>query len=125
MSENEIAKIIVDKCYKIHTTLGPGLYESVYEEILYYELQKEGLQVDRQKGIPVIWDNIKMDIGFRYDLLVEDKVFIEVKSVELVIPVHQKQLQTYLRLTKKKLGILVNFNVTLIKDGIQRIVNNL
>ncbi len=125
MTENEIAKIIVNTCYNIHVELGPGLLESVYEEILCYELQTQGLKVERQKPIPVFWKGIKMDIGFRADLIVESKVIIEIKSVELLAPVHPKQLLTYLRITKLKLGILVNFNEKLIKDGITRIVNNL
>ena len=125
MTENELSKIIVNACYQIHVKLGAGLFESVYEEILFYELQKAGLKVERQKGIPVIWDEIKMDLGFRADLIVENKVIIELKSVEKIAPVHQKQLQTYLKLTGLKLGLLINFNVPLIKNGIQRIVNNL
>jgi len=125
MTENELSKIIVNACYKIHVKLGAGLFESVYEEILSYELQKIGLKVERQKAIPVIWDEIKMDLSFRADLIVENKVIIELKSVEKITPIHQKQLQTYLKLTDLKLGLLINFNVPLIKNGIQRIVNNL
>ena len=125
MTENEIAKIIVNTCYDIHVELGPGLLESVYEEILTYELQNQGLKVDRQKPIPVFWKEIKMDIGFRADLIVENKVVIELKSVELIAPVHPKQLLTYLRISGLKLGLLINFNEKLIKDGITRIVNNL
>ena len=125
MHENEIAKIVVDTCFKIHVTLGPGLFESVYEEILYYELTKLGLKVERQRGIPVKWDNLVMEVGFRADLIVENKVIIELKSIESIAPVHQKQVQTYLKLTGLKLGLLINFNVNLIKDGIQRIVNRL
>ncbi|MBL7127865.1 MAG: GxxExxY protein [Ignavibacteria bacterium] len=125
MTENEISKIIVNICYKIHTELGPGLFESVYEEILYHELNKAGLDVKRQSPIAVTWDDLKMDHGFRADLIVENKVIIEVKSIEAIAPVHQKQLLTYLKLTDIKLGLLVNFNVALIKNGIQRIVNNL
>lgn len=125
MKENEIATIIVDTCYKIHTELGPGLFESVYEEILAYELSNLGLKIERQKPIPVIWKDLKMEVGFRADLIVENLVVIEIKSVELIAPVHKKQLLTYLRLTNKKLGLLVNFNEALIKDGITRIVNNL
>lgn len=125
MTENELAKVIVNTCYNIHVELGPGLLESVYEEILYYELTSQGYKVDRQKGIPVFWKEIKMDIGFRADLIVEDKVVVELKSVELIAPVHPKKLLTYLRLTKLKLGLLINFNETLIKDGITRIVNGL
>ncbi|MFV0266767.1 MAG: GxxExxY protein [Draconibacterium sp.] len=125
MNENEIAKIIVNTCYDIHVTLGPGLLESVYEEILFYELTVRGLSVERQKAIPVIWGERKMEIGFRADLVVEGKVIIELKSVEAIAPVHPKQLLTYLRITGLKLGLLINFNERLIKDGITRIVNRL
>lgn len=125
MTENEVAKEIVDVAYKIHTTFGPGLLESVYERIMAYELQKRGLRVRRQQGIPVVHENIKMDLGFRADLIVEDKVIVEIKSVDAIAPVHKKQLLTYLRLTNKRLGLLINFNVELIKDGITRVVNGL
>ena len=125
MNENKIATVIVDTCFKIHTTLGAGLFESVYEEILFYELREAGFQVTRQKAIPVIWKELKMEIGFRADLIVNNKVIIEIKSVEHVLPVHKKQLLTYLKLTDLKLGLLVNFNEALIKNGITRIVNNL
>ena len=125
MSENEIAKIIVNQCFWIHKKLGPGLLESVYEAILSYELEKAGLSIKRQQGIPVTYDNLKLDLGFRADIVVENKVIIELKSVEAIAPVHQKQLLTYLKITGLKLGLLVNFNSALIKDGIQRIVNNL
>ncbi len=125
MTENELAKIIVNTCYDIHVKLGPGLLESVYEEILYYELIKAGLLVSRQQPIPVIWDEVRMEIGFRADLIVENKVIIELKSVEVLAPVHPKQLLTYLRITGLKLGLLINFNEKLIKNGITRIVNNL
>src|SRR5690606_5998529 len=122
-SENEISKIIVDCCYQIHTKLGPGLLESVYETILCFELIQNGLKVERQKPIPVLWDNLKMDIGFRCDMVVEDIVIVEIKSVEKIAAVHPKQLLTYLRITNKKLGLLINFNEPLIKNGIVRIVN--
>ncbi len=125
MAENVISTIIVDKAYKIHIQLGPGLLESVYEEILYYELTKEGLTVERQKPIPVKWDGLKMNIGFRADLIVEDMVIVEIKSVEKVSPVHPKQLLTYLKVADMKLGLLINFNEKLIKNGITRVVNNL
>lgn len=124
-SENELARIIVDAAFHIHTRLGPGLLESVYEEILWHELSVRGLDVDRQKAIPVIWNDLKMELGFRADLIVGHKVIIEIKSVEHVAPVHPKQLLTYLRLTNLKLGLLINFNEALIKDGITRVVNNL
>lgn len=125
MTENEISKIVVDTCYKIHYELGPGLLESVYEEILFYELILLGFEVERQKPIPLIWKDVKMEIGFRADLIVENKVVIELKSVEVIAPVHPKQLLTYLKITGLKLGLLINFNEKLIKDGITRIVNNL
>lgn len=125
MTENEIAKIIVNTCYHIHTKLGPGLLESVYEEILTYELKQLGLKVERQKAIPVFWKDIKMDIGFRSDLIVEKKVIVELKSVEQIAPVHPKVLLTYLKITGLKLGLLINFKEKLIKDGITRIVNHL
>ena len=125
MSENEISKIIVDCCFKVHTELGPGLLESVYEEVLSYEIIKRGLLLDRQKGIPVVYNEIKMELGFRADIIVENKVIIELKSIDAIAPVHSKQLLTYLKLTGLKLGLLINFNEALIKDGIKRIVNNL
>ncbi len=125
MTENEISKIIVDKCYQIHVELGPGLLESVYEEVLYFELKQEGLKVERQKSLPVTYKGLEMNIGFRADLIVDDKVIIELKSVELIAPVHPKQLLTYLKITNLKLGLLINFNEVLIKNGITRIVNNL
>jgi len=125
MLENEISRHIVDSAFQIHTALGPGLLESVYEEVMYYELTNRGLKVKRQIGIPVFYNDIKMELGFRADLIVEEKVIIELKSVEAIAPVHQKQLLTYLKLTDLKLGLLINFNENLIKDGIQRIVNNL
>jgi GxxExxY protein len=125
MTENAIAKEIVDAAYRIHTTLGPGLLESVYDTVLAYELGRRGLRTVRQQAIPVVYDGIRIDTGFRADLVVEDKVIVEIKSVELLTPVHKKQLLTYLRLADKRLGLLINFHVALIKDGITRIVNGL
>src|SRR5688500_9416769 len=125
MTENELAKIVIGLCLKIHRALGPGLLESVYEEVLCFELAKLDIKFARQQGIDVWYDDIKMDLGFRADLIIEDKLIIELKSVELVSPVHPKILLTYLRLSNKKLGLLINFNVELIKDGIKRIANNL
>ena len=118
MTENELSKIIVNSCYKVHTTLGPGLLESVYEEVLAFELLKNDVLITRQKGIPVVYENVA-------DLIVEGKVIIEIKSIEALAPVHKKQVLTYLKLTGLKLGLLVNFNEALIKDGIHRLVNNL
>jgi len=125
MTENDLSRIIVNTCYKIHTKLGPGLLESVYETILCYELTEMGLKVERQKPLPVIWEDIKMDIGFRADLIIEEKVIIEIKSVSEIAQVHPKQVLTYLKIAGLKLGLLINFNEPLIKDGIKRIVNNL
>lgn len=125
LTENGISKILVDIFVKIHKELGPGLLESVYEEVICYELLKRNLRYKRQQGITVIYDEIKMEMGFRADVIVEDKVIIEIKSIEQLAPVHHKQLLTYLKLTNCKLGLLVNFNVNLVKDGIVRIVNNL
>lgn len=125
MTENELSKIIVDICYKIHTKLGPGLLESVYEAILFYELNKLGLKVEKQKPLPVYWDEMVLEIGFRADLIVENKVILEIKSVAELANVHPKQVLTYLRITDMKLGLLINFNETYIKDGIKRVVNNL
>jgi GxxExxY protein len=123
--ENAIAKEIVDSAFRIHTTLGPGLLESVYNAVLAHELGRRGLRTSQQQPIPVTYENCRIDTGFRADLVVEDKVIVEIKSVELIAPVHKKQLLTYLRLADKRLGLLINFNVALIKDGITRIVNGL
>lgn len=125
MTENEIAKIIVDTTFQIHKRLGPGLLETVYEVILAYALNKRGLMVERQVPVPIVFDGLRFDEGFRADLILEDKVIVELKSVEKVIPVHKKQLLTYLKLTDKRLGLLINFGSELIRDGISRVVNNL
>jgi len=125
MTENDISKILVDIFIRIHSQLGPGLLESVYEEVICHELNERNLDYTRQQGISVVYNNVKMEIGFRADIIVEDKVIVEIKSIEQIAPVHHKQLLTYLKLTDKKLGLLVNFNVNLVKNGITRIVNNL
>jgi GxxExxY protein len=125
MNENEIAKIVVDLCVKIHKTLGPGLLESVYEAALVYELKKLGIPVAQQIDIPVEYDHLHLDIGFRADVIIDNKVIVELKSVETLLAVHKKQLLTYLKLSKFKLGLLANFNVDLMKDGITRIANGL
>jgi GxxExxY protein len=125
MTENEIARQIVDAAYKIHTTLGPGLLESVYEAVMAEEMSRRGLQIVRQQAIPVVYESVHLEVGFRADLIVAGKVIIEIKSIERIAPVHKKQLLTYLRLTDKRLGILINFDVELIKDGITRVVNRL
>ena len=123
--ENELSRIIVDSAFKIHTTLGPGLLESVYEAVLAHELENRGLDVVRQQPIPVVYESVKLDLGFRADLIVNHKVIVEIKSIEATAPVHPKQVRTYLRLMDLRLGLLINFNVNLIKDGIRRVVNQL
>ena len=125
MSENEIAKIIVDTAFQIHKRLGPGLLELVYEVVLTHELKKRGLRVKGQVPVAIVYDDIKFDVGFRADLIIEDKVIVELKSVENVVPVHKKQLLTYLRLADKRLGLLINFGAELIRDGISRVVSGL
>ena len=125
MTENEIAKIIVDAAFQIHKRLGPGLLESVYEVVLAHELKKRGLRVKRQVQVAIVYDDIKFDEGFRADLIIEDKVIVELKSVKNIVPVHKKQLLTYLRLSDKRLGLLINFGSELIRDGISRVVNGL
>lgn len=125
MTENELSKIVVDCCYRIHSKLGPGLLESVYEEVLAYELNKCGISFERQKSIEVTYDEVCMGIGFIADFIIESKLILELKSVEFIRPVHLKQVLTYLRLTDIKLGLLVNFNDNLIKSAIKRVVNNL
>ena len=125
MTENDIAAIVVDAALKIHKTLGPGLLESVYQATLSFELQKRGLRVVQQLALPVHYEGVKLELGFRVDLLVGDKVVIEIKSVEAIVAVHRKQLHTYLRLMNKRLGLLINFNVELMKNGIHRVVNKL
>jgi GxxExxY protein len=125
MTENEIAKVVVDACYHIHTRLGPGLLESVYVRILEYELIKRGLHVQREVPVPFRYDELEFDEGFRADLIVEEIVILELKSVEATAPVHKKQLLTYLKITQMKLGLLINFGAPLIKNGIFRLVNRL
>ena len=125
MTENDISYKIRGAIFNVYNTLGPGLLESVYEAALKYELQKENIKVESQVAVPVFYDDVKLDLGFRIDLLVNDKVIIEIKSVELLAPVHHKQLLTYLKLTNIKLGLLINFNTDNITSGIIRIVNNL
>jgi GxxExxY protein len=123
--ENELAKLIVDLCYRIHRFYGPGLLESVYQRILVYELNKMGLKTEVQKGIALEHEKLRISVAFRADIIVEGCVLIELKSVEQLPKLFYKQVLTYLKLTDLKLGLLINFNVELIKDGIHRIVNNL
>jgi GxxExxY protein len=125
MTHNELTGLIVDVALGILRRLGPGLLESVYLHVLAYELAKRGLRVEKEVPIPVVWETVHLDIGFRADLIVEGLVILELKSVEAVAPVHKKQLLTYLRLTNKRVGLLINFGAELLKDGISRVVNRL
>jgi GxxExxY protein len=125
MTENEISRILVDIFIRVHSELGPGLLESVYEAAICHELSKQNLNYQKQQGITVFYDSVKMDMGFRADIIVEGKVIVELKSIETLLPVHHKTLLTYLKLTGLKLGLLVNFNTNLVKDGLVRIVNKL
>jgi GxxExxY protein len=125
VNENAIARELVDAAFRIHTTLGPGLLESVYGSVLAYELTRRGIHIARQQAIPVVYDNVRIDEGFRADLIVEHKVIVEIKSIEALGHVHKKQLLTYLRLADKRLGLLINFNTALIKNGITRIANGI
>ena len=125
MHENEVTRKIIEVAIEIHKTLGPGLFESVYEKCLEYELTNAGLDVKRQKSLPMRYKDLSFQEAFRIDLLVENKVIVEVKSVEKIAPVHHAQLLTYLRLTNLKCGLLINFNNFLLKDGVKRVVNNL
>ena len=125
MTENEISKVEVDAAYTVHVALGPGRLESVYETVLCHELRKRGRKVERQVAVPVVYDGLQFEEGFRADIVVEDKVVLELKSVEHVLPVHSKQTLTYIRLMDKRLGMLINFGAARIKDGIWRIVNGL
>ncbi len=125
LDENQLSRIIFDSSLKVHRTLGPGLLESSYEECLFYELKKSGVEVVKQKPLPLIYEDVKLEIGYRVDLPVENKVVIEVKSVDSLNDIHLAQVLTYLKLSNCKLGMLINFNATMIKDGIRRVVNNL
>ena len=121
---NEITSIIIEESIYIHRSVGPGLFESVYEELLFYRLVKRGLFVEKQKAVPVIFEEVKMDIGFRADLIVERKVLVEIKSLESLPKISEMQTLTYLRFTNISIGLLINFNVEKLKDGLKRIANN-
>ncbi len=125
MNENEIAKIVVDLAYQIHTRLGPGLLESAYQAVLAYELHKKGLRFQTEVNMPVHYDGITVDAGYRADIIVENLVILELKSVEKIHDVHKKQLLTYLKISDMHLGLLINFGAATIKEGITRIVNRL
>jgi GxxExxY protein len=123
MTENELATIAVDIAFKIHTALGPGLLESVYESAFAYELDKRDISYTRQEEIPAIYKDIRLDVGFRADIIIENKLLIELKSIEAIDKVHHKTVLTYLRLADLKLGLLINFGTNLIKDGVYRKIN--
>ena len=123
MTENEISKVVFDCSLKVHKALGPGLLESAYEECLFYELKTTGLKIEKQKPLPLIYEDVKLEAGYRVNIIIEDKFIIEIKAVEALNDVHLAQLLTYLKLADCKLGMLINFNVTLIKNGIKRVIN--
>ncbi|MBI2429070.1 MAG: GxxExxY protein [Ignavibacteriales bacterium] len=124
MTRNQLSEKVIGLCIEIHRTLGPGLLESAYEECLCYELSKAELKFERQKPIPVKYKEVNLDCGYRIDVLVEDSLLIELKSVERVLPIHEAQILTYMKLSDIRLGLLINFNVTLLTKGIKRFVNN-
>ena len=123
MTKNEISKIVFESALKVHKVLGPGLLESAYEECLFYELKKSNLKVEKQKALPLIYEEVKLDVGYRIDMIIEDKFIVEVKSVEALTDVHLAQLLTDLRLSDCRLGLLINFNVKLLKEGVRRVIN--
>ncbi len=125
MTENEISKIVFECALKVHKTLGPGLLESAYEECMFYELKKSNLKVEKQKVLPLVYEEVNLDVGYRIDIIIEDKFIVEIKSVEALNDVHLAQLLTYLRLSDCKLGLLINFNVKLLKEGVRRVVNGI
>ena len=123
MSENEIAKIVFDLGLKVHRALGPGLLENAYEECLFFELDRRGMRVDKQKALPLIYEEVKLDAGYRIDLMIDSKVIVEVKAVETLNDLHMAQILTYLKLSGCRLGLLMNFNTTLFKEGVKRVIN--
>lgn len=125
MTENELSKIVFEAGLKVHRTLGAGLFESTYEECLYYELCKLGIKVEKQKILPLVYEDVVLEAGYRIDLIVEDKLIIEIKAVKELTDIHKAQIITYLKLSKCKLGLLINFNTLLFKDGVKRIANGL
>ena len=125
MTENEIAKIVFEAGLKVHRHLGPGLLESAYEQCLFYELAKTGMFIEKQKALPLVYETVKLDAGFRVDFIIENRLIIEIKSVDALADIHLAQVLTYLRLSKCKLGLLINFNVLLFKDGVKRVINGI
>lgn len=125
MAENELSRIVFELGMKIHRKLGAGLFESVYEECLFYELKKAGLKVEKQKTLPIVYEELKIENAFRLDLIVEDKLILEIKTVEFISEVYKAQLLTYLKMTNCKLGLILNFRTAVFKDGVKRVVNGL
>ena len=125
MTENELSNIVIGLAIKVHKVLGPGLLESAYREPMFYEIGKAGLYVEKEKALPLIYEDVRLDVGYRIDLFVERKLILELKSVDALADIHLAQILTYLRLANCKLGLLMNFNVLVLKDGIKRVVNNL
>jgi GxxExxY protein len=123
MTENELSKIVFECGLKVHRALGAGLLESAYQECLHYEISKLGVYVEKQKGLPLVYNEIKLDIGYRLDLILENKLIVEIKAVEALADIHMAQILTYLKLTGCKLGLLINFNTVLFKDGVKRVIN--
>jgi GxxExxY protein len=125
MTENAIATVVFELGLKIHKTLGPGLLESSYEECLFYEIYKQGMHVEKQKALPLVYEQIKLDVGYRIDLMVENKFIVEIKAVEALNDLHLAQILTYLKLSNCKLGLLINFNSVLFKNGVRRVINGM
>lgn len=125
MKENELSNLVIGQALEVHSVLGPGLLESAYKECLYYKIARSGLNIEKEKAMPLIFDEVRLDCGYRIDLLVERKLVIEIKSVEAISDIHLAQTLTYMRLGNYKLGLLLNFNVVRLKDGIKRVVNGL
>ncbi len=125
MNENELSRIILDSAIQVHRALGPGLLESAYQKCLAYELVNQGLNVETERGLPLIYKDVEMEVGYRVDIFVNQKVIIEIKSVDALNDIHLAQVLTYLKLSESKLGLLINFNTNLIKNGFRRVVNNL
>lgn len=123
MTENQISKIVLDAAFKVHTNLGPGLLESAYQECLFYEINKTGLAINKEVPLPLNYESVRLDVGYRIDLLVENKFIVEIKAVEKLTDVHLAQILTYLKLSNVKLGLLINFNVARLKNGIKRVIN--
>lgn len=123
MNDNYLSGEVIKYAIKVHTALGPGLLESVYQACLYYELTKAGFHVKKEEPLPLIYEEIRLECAYRIDLFVENQIIVEIKSLENILPVHQKQLLTYLRLSKRRIGLLINFNVEHLRDGIKRLIN--